>query len=99
MSNVTLFGNVMLLYIGITVLVYLLAYWVNVHAFLSSADYYVYSKSTFLKKYLRNTSRVSNSIQIRTDVTATSVWLDLGTKCVNRRHLLVKSKYVKFRVV
>ena len=38
----------------------LFAYWVILHAFLSSADFF--SKSTFLKNSFRNLFRVSNSL-------------------------------------
>ena len=43
------------------------------HAFLSSADFFLFSKSTFSKNSLRNTIRETNSLDP-----------DLGSNCLQR---------------
>ena len=54
--------------------------WVILHAFMSSADFF--SKSTFLKTSLRNTIRVSNSLD--PDQARQNVRPDLGPNCLQR---------------
>ena len=63
----------------------LFAYWVILHSFLSSPDFF--SKSTFFKNYFRNTNSECQTawIQIRTDI------LFLFAKVIIRRHKHVKS--------
>ena len=57
-----------------------IAFWVILHAFLSSADFF--SKSTFMKNYFTNTIRVSNSLD--PDVARRFVGPDLGPDCLQR---------------
>ena len=64
----------------ITVSVLLFAYWVILHAFLSSVDFFL--KSTFSKKSFRNTIRVSNSLD--PDQARHFVGPDLDPNCLQR---------------
>ena len=56
----------------------LFAYWVTLHALLSSADFF--SKLTSLKYSFRNIIRVS--ISLDPDQARRFVWLDLGPNCL-----------------